>query len=80
MTRQLDQQPPAADGPAPAKEFLDSFDLEKLTGTPSSTWRFWASSGAGPASFKLGRRRVWRRDTVLAWLAAQERAAGLQAP
>jgi len=76
MTKQLDQQQPAgADGPAPAKEFLDSFDLERLTGTPSSTWRFWASNGSGPASFKLGRRRVWRRDTVLAWLASQEQAS-----
>lgn len=55
-------------------EYLDSLDLEKLTGTKASTWRYWAMIGQGPASFKLGRRRVWKRSTVLAWLATQETA------
>jgi predicted DNA-binding transcriptional regulator AlpA len=55
-------------------EYLDSLDLEKLTGTASSTWRYWATIGQGPASFKLGRRRVWKRDVVLAWLEHQEAA------
>ena len=56
-------------------EYLDSLELEELTGTKASTWRYWASIGEGPASFKLGRRRVWKRSTVLAWIAEQERAA-----
>jgi prophage regulatory protein len=56
-------------------EYLDSLELEALTGTKASTWRYWASIGEGPASFKLGRRRVWKRSTVLAWIAEQERAA-----
>lgn len=55
-------------------EYLDSVDLEEMTGTPASTWRYWAHIGSGPASFKLGRRRVWKRTTVLAWLEAQEAA------
>lgn len=55
-------------------EYLDSAQLEELTGTPASTWRYWAHIGSGPASFKLGRRRVWKRSTVLAWLEAQEAA------
>jgi prophage regulatory protein len=57
-------------------EYLDSLDLERLTGTPASTWRYWAhlNDGSGPPSFKLGRRRVWRRSTVLSWLEAQETA------
>jgi prophage regulatory protein len=54
-------------------DYLSSQDLEKLTGTRASTWRWWASIGKGPASFRLGRRRVWKRSTVLAWLAEQER-------
>jgi prophage regulatory protein len=54
------------------EQFMDAADLEELTGTPKSTWRYWAHIGTGPASFKLGRRRVWRRSTVLAWLADQE--------
>jgi predicted DNA-binding transcriptional regulator AlpA len=49
-------------------------ELEELTGTPESTWRYWAHIGTGPASFKLGRRRVWKRSTVLAWLESQETA------
>jgi prophage regulatory protein len=57
-------------------EFVDSKQLEVLTGTKASTWRYWASLDPpeGPASFKLGRRRVWKRSVVLAWLAEQEKA------
>jgi prophage regulatory protein len=53
-------------------EILDSNHLEILTGTKASTWRYWASIGQGPASFKLVRRRVWKRSTVEAWLAEQQ--------
>ena len=53
-------------------EYLDSKQLERLTGTRASTWRYWASIGEGPPSFKLGRRRVWKRSAVMEWLAAQE--------
>ena len=56
-------------------DYLDSLDLEKLTGTPASTWRYWAHIGSGPASFKIGRRRVWKRAVIEEWLAAQEVAA-----
>lgn len=56
-------------------EFLSSTDLEKLTGTRASTWRYWASIGHGPASFRLGRRRVWPKAKVLTWLAEQEAAS-----
>jgi prophage regulatory protein len=56
-------------------EYLDSTQLEELTGTPASTWRYWAHIGSGPPSFKLGRRRVWKRSVVLAWLEAQEATA-----
>lgn len=55
-----------------ASEYLDSLDLEELTGTKASTWRYWAHIGSGPPSFKLGRRRVWKRSTVMAWLESQE--------
>jgi prophage regulatory protein len=56
-------------------EYMTAPDLEQLTGTPESTWRYWAHIGSGPASFKLGRRRVWKKSTVLAWLESQEKAA-----
>jgi hypothetical protein len=58
-----------------SEAFLGALDLEKLTGTKASTWRYWASIGEGPASFRLGRRRVWKMSIALAWLAEQEAAA-----
>jgi prophage regulatory protein len=57
------------------KEILGTRDLEELTGTKANTWRYWASIGEGPASFKLGRRRVWKKSVVLEWLAEQENSA-----
>lgn len=53
-------------------DFWDADDLHLVTGTPASTWRFWALKGQGPPSFKLGKRRVWRRAVVEAWLVEQE--------
>ncbi|MBU3064368.1 DNA-binding protein [Nocardia sp. NEAU-G5] len=55
---------------------LQAPDCEALTGIPASTWRYWAHIGdkTKPASFKLGRRRVWRESGIRAWIAAQEAA------
>jgi predicted DNA-binding transcriptional regulator AlpA len=61
-------------GLGPQADYLSSTALEQLTGTPASTWRYWAINDVGPRSFKLGRRRVWRRSEVLAWIASQEAA------
>lgn len=65
------------DTAATADRLLQAPDCEALTGIPASTWRYWAHIGDStkPASFKLGRRRVWRMSTVLAWIEAQEAAA-----
>jgi predicted DNA-binding transcriptional regulator AlpA len=57
-------------------EIVGALDLERLTGTKASTWRYWASIGTGPASFKLGRRRVWKKSTVLTWIAEQQATTG----
>jgi prophage regulatory protein len=54
--------------------YFTADDLERLTGTPKSTFRYWASVNQGPPSHRIGRRRVWRRDAVMKWLADQERA------
>lgn len=53
------------------RELLSALDLEKMTGTKASTWRYWAMLGTGPASFRLGRRRVWRKAEVVAWIERQ---------
>ena len=57
---------------AQGEEYWQAKECEALTGIPQATWRWWAHCGRGPESFKLGRRRVWRRSAVLAWIAAQE--------
>lgn len=56
-------------------DYMDSRELEEHTGTKAGTWRYWASIGYGPPSFKIGKRRVWKRDTVMKWLAKQEKTA-----
>lgn len=33
-------------------EYPTAVDLEQFTGTPASTWRYWAYIGSGPTSFK----------------------------
>jgi prophage regulatory protein len=58
-----------------AAAYWDAYDLEILTGTKASTWRYWAHIGCGPASFRLGKRRVWKKAVVEEWLAEQEQAA-----
>jgi prophage regulatory protein len=67
-----------------APEILDGGDIERLTGINESTTRYWAfkdrhaAPGAPrllPPSFKIGRRRVWRKEAIIQWLADQEKAA-----
>lgn len=57
-------------------EFMFAAEVAAMTRLPESTHRYWATQvpEKGPPSFLLGRRRVWRRSGVLAWLAEQERA------
>jgi hypothetical protein len=55
------------------RELLTARDLEDMTGTCASTWRYWSYLGTGPESFKLGKRRVWRKSVVMKWLDEQER-------
>lgn len=59
------------------REYVFADDLEAKTGIPASTWRYWASVNEGPASFMLGRRRVWKLSDVEAWLALKAAKAGV---
>ena len=38
---------------------------------PEQTLRYWVKVGTAPASFKLGRRRMFDSDAVEAWLLEQ---------
>lgn len=41
---------------------------------PAGTFRSWRAQGRGPRSFKIGRRVVYRRADIEAWLVKQEQA------
>jgi excisionase family DNA binding protein len=43
---------------------------------PEGTFRTWRANDKGPKSFRIGRRVVYRRADVEAWLAAQEAKTG----
>lgn len=58
-----------------ADPFLNTDQLEQLTGIPADTWRYWGRVGRGPASVRLGHRRYWRRSVVENWIAEQEAAS-----
>ena len=37
------------------EEFWQAPDCERYTGIPAGTWRYWASTGQGPVSFRFGK-------------------------
>ena len=55
-------------------EFLTTAQVSELTGIPQPTLRYYRHADQGPASFRLGRRIVYRREEVMGWIAAQEEA------
>jgi DNA-binding transcriptional MerR regulator len=55
-------------------ELMTTTDVECEFGIPAGTLRYYRSSGAGPASFRLAGRVRYRRSEVLMWISEQERA------
>ena len=53
---------------------LTTAEVAAMTRAPQSTVRYWRHLGQGPASFRLGRRVVYRRHEVLRWLREKESA------
>jgi excisionase family DNA binding protein len=51
-----------------ARQLLTTSEVADLTRAPVSTVRFWRHAGVGPASFRVGRRVVYRRCDVELWL------------
>lgn len=69
--------PIPTDQPPPAwRDILHTEEVSVLTRVPEGTLRYWATqtTDQGPPSFRLGRRRVYRRSAVMEWIAEQERA------
>lgn len=54
-----------------AWDLFDIPEVSKKTHTPEATLRFWRHKGTGPKSFLVGRRVMYRRVDIEAWLDAQ---------
>jgi excisionase family DNA binding protein len=52
-------------------DLLTIAEAAQLVRAPVATLRYWRHLGTGPRSFRLGRRVVYRRDDVDAWIDAQ---------
>lgn len=59
-------------------DLMTTEEVSALTRSPAETVRYWRHIGKGPRSFKLGRRVVYERADVLAWIEGQrtEQSAG----
>jgi predicted DNA-binding transcriptional regulator AlpA len=55
-------------------DLLTTAQVAKLTGLSPATLRYWRHADEGPASFRLGRKVMYRRVEVARWIAAQEKA------
>ena len=50
-------------------ELLTIAEAAELLRTPVATLRYWRHRNIGPRSFRLGRRVLYRRDELHAWIA-----------
>jgi excisionase family DNA binding protein len=55
-------------------DLLTVDELAEELRVPAGTFRSWRAQDKGPRSFKIGRRVVYRRSDVTAWLEAQAAA------
>lgn len=52
-------------------EYLTTEEVAKLFRTSPSTVRYWRHAKTGPKSFKAGRRVLYAREDVTAYIAAE---------
>jgi DNA-binding transcriptional MerR regulator len=57
-----------------SRRMLTTAEVDQIMRSPVSTLRYWRHLGAGPHSFRAGRRVVYRRADVTAWLHEQAEA------
>ncbi len=55
-------------GPDHTAELLTITEAALLLRAPVATLRYWRHLGTGPRSFRLGRRVLYRRDDLHAWI------------
>ncbi len=56
-------------------ELLTIAEAAQLLRAPVATLRYWRHLGTGPRSFRLGRRVLYRRDDLHAWIDHQRAEA-----
>jgi len=52
-------------------DLLTITEAADLLRAPVATLRYWRHLGTGPASFRLGRRVLYRREDLHAWIDAK---------
>ncbi|WP_448624766.1 helix-turn-helix domain-containing protein [Geodermatophilus sp. URMC 64] len=57
-------------------DLLTIGEAAELLRTPVATLRYWRHVGTGPASSRLGRRVLYRRDDLQSWIDVQHERAG----
>ncbi len=58
-------------------DLLTMGEAAALLRAPVATLRYWRHLGTGPHSFRLGRRVLYRRDDLDAWIEARHGQADL---
>jgi excisionase family DNA binding protein len=61
--------------PSREPELLTMTEAADLLRAPVATLRYWRHLGTGPRSFRLGRRVLYRRDDLHAWIDHQRAEA-----
>lgn len=54
-----------------SSDLLTLEQFAEVVNTPINTVRFWRQTGYGPTSARIGRRVLYRRTDVNAWIDAQ---------
>lgn len=57
-------------------EYMTTEEVAELLRTSPETVRFWRTRGRGPKSFRVGRRVLYARSDVEAFIAAARRESG----
>lgn len=55
-------------------DYLTTAEVGQLLRRPSETLRYWRWRGEGPPSFKIGRKVLYDRVDLKAWIDDQKRA------
>ena len=56
------------------QDLLTIDEAAAIVRAPVATLRYWRHLGTGPASFRLGRRVLYRRGDLVSWIHAREQS------